>query len=194
MLLLSAVAALLFLIDKRMLGRVLNYRFQLPKLPAKLLMPVILAMAMGSFAFAGILVLSLPCRVFWPVFVIVLLSLLVSVPRGMLTYHRSLKNTSLHRKYLLGSGGTHLESVIPSVRRGLRATLIPVLLHRSTSMPLAVSLLVLGALTGGATIAAALALGVLAWTAALAASVLTTILAMWMADRVLFDNHERVKS
>jgi ABC-type iron transport system FetAB permease component len=193
LILLGVVAAILFLIDRRMLNRVLNLGIRLPKMPRKLWLPVLASLVAVSALTAGILVLSLPCRAFWPAAVTMALCLALSLPRAMNTYHRSLKHTEAHRRYLLANGGTHLESIIPSARRAFRAALLPLLWQRSSPLPLAIALMVTGAIAGGTTTAAALAMGILTWTAAVASSVLAAMLAFWLADRVLFDSRENLK-
>ena len=184
LLLLAVAVLLLWLIDQRMLSKLFGFRLPGTRLPAKLLLPVAVAILVGGFAMAGCLVLCLPCRTFWPVFGVVVIGLLLSVPRAMETWHRSLKHTDAHRRYLVANGATHLESLVPTVRRALRAAVLPVAWRWSSPIVVAMLLLLLGLLIGGVTPAAAVATTLLLWVAVVAASVLSSVLAMWLADKL----------
>lgn len=186
LLLLLVAMLLLWLIDQRMLRKLFGFRLRGFHLPAKLLLPVGVAVLVGGAAMAGCLALCLPCRTFWPVYGLMVIGLLLSVPRAMQTYHRSLKHTEAHRLYLIANGATHLESLVPSVRRAFRAALLPVAWRWSSPLVVAMPFLLLGLLIGGVTPAAALATTVLMWVAVVAASVLSSALAMWLADFFLF--------
>ena len=104
----------------------------------------------------------------------------------MEAYLRSLKHTEAHRRYLLANGASHLESIIPSVRRALRAALLPLLWQRTSAMPLAMLMLMFGLKICSATWAAAIVIAAMTWIAVLAASVLTAVMQIWLADRLLF--------
>ena len=149
-------------------------------------------MLLGGIAMVGCLVLYLPCRLFLPILVVVFLCLLLSVPRSVQTYYRSLIHTQEHRRYLLANGATHLESVIPSVRRALRTSFCTVSWTRTSPMPFATLMMFCGMLMGGATLTAALAAVVVLWAAIVATSILSSVLAMWIADRWLFDKQENL--
>ncbi len=192
LLLLAAAIAIVWLIDQRTLKKMVHLGMHLPQLPGKLWLVVVGAMLAGSVVLAGCLVISLPCRMFFPLLVVLLVCLFVSTPQALLTYWRSLKHTQSHRRYLLANGASHLESVVPSARRALRSALLPLLLQRSSAMPMALLMLFCGLMMGGTTLAAALVITLMTWAAALAASVLAVLLAMWMADRILFDKHENL--
>ena len=192
--LLAAVAvSVLWLTDRSTLGKMmhLDLRWAFWRLPFPLLLVLFLAVLVGSGILAGCLVLSLPCRVFVPVVLVLLVSQLLTVPSAFRTYLRSLRHTQSHIRYLQANGATHLEALMPSVRRALRAAVLPLCMGR----PLAGALLLLflGLLMGDATLAAALLTTVLIWAAMLAASVLSSMLLMWMADRLLFDKQGNLK-
>ncbi len=186
LLLLVVAVLLLRLVDQRMSRMLFGFRLPGTRFPKKLLLPVAVAILVGGFAMAGCLMLCLPCRTFWPVFGVVVIGLLLSVPRAIEAYHRSLKHTEAHRLYLIANGATHLESLVPSVRRAFRAALLPVAWRWSSPLVVAMPFLLLGLLIGGVTPAAALATTVLMWVAVVAASVLSAALAMWLADFFLF--------
>lgn len=186
LLLLVVAVLLLWLVDQRMSRMLFGFRLPGTRFPKKLLLPVAVAILVGGFAMAGCLMLCLPCRTFWPVFGVVVIGLLLSVPRAMEAYHRSLKHTVAHRRYLLANGATHLESLVPTVRRALRAALLPVAWRWSSPLIVGMLLLLLGLLIGGVTPAAAVVTTLLMWVAVVASSVLSSVLAMWLADRLLF--------
>lgn len=190
-LLLAAAFTFLWLIDNRLPKRMLHVAFHLPKLPSKLWLPVLLSIVAAAFALTGCLMLSVPCRLFWPLFVVLLSCLVKSTPSAMTAFLRSLKHTEAHRRYLLACGATHLESLLPSVRRSLRAALLPLLWQRSSATPFAMLLLLCGLLLGGYAIAAALAVVLMTWAAAIVASVLSAVFSLWLADRLLFDQYEQ---
>ena len=194
LLLLGVALTLLWLVDGRTMKKMLQWHVRVPQLPGKLVLPVLGAMLVGALAMAGCLVLSLPHKMFWPLAIVLFICLLMSTPRAMQTYWRSLRHTEPHRRYLLANGASHVESLIPSVRRAFRAAVLPVLCQHSPAIFLGMVMLFLGLVMGGVTIMAALASVVMLWAALFAASVLTAVLAMWLADRSLFDRHERMKN
>ncbi len=193
-LLLLAALSMVWLVDRKLLFKSMRIGLlrRIPRFPAKLWLAAAIAMLVVGSALTGCLLLSLSFRLFVPVIVAVLLCLLLSVPRAMQTYYRSLLHTQGHRRYLLANGGTHLESVIPSVRRSLRSALTSVLWTRSSPMVFGLLLFCCGMLIDGATLAATLVTTVVLWMAAVAGSVLSSVLAIWVADRWLFDQHERL--
>ena len=185
--LLGAAIAVLWIVDKRVVKKALHPSIHMPRVPQSLWLPLFGAILLSALALTGCMVLSLSSHAFWPVFVILLLCLLGSTPHAFEVYLRSLKHTQAHRRYLMANGATHLESLVPSVRRSLRAAFLPMLWQRSSHMPLAMALLFCTLLLFGATIAAALAITLMTWAAAIAAAVLAIVLTIWLADRQLFD-------
>ena len=190
--LLGAAIAVLWIVDKRVVKKVLHPSIHMPRVPQSLWLPLFGAILLSALALTGCMVLSLPSHAFWPVFVILLLCLLGSTPHAFEVYLRSLKHTQAHRRYLMANGATHLESLVPSVRRSLRAAFLPMLWQRSSHMPLAMALLFCTLLLFGATIAAALAITLMTWAAAIAAAVLAIVLTIWLADRLLFSKEDHV--
>ena len=184
--LLGAAVAMLWIIDKRIVRKALRPSIHLPRVPQSLWLPLFGAMMLSALALTGCMTLILSCHAFWPVFIILLLCLFGSTPHAFEVYLRSLKHTQTHRRYLMANGATHLESIIPSVRRSLRAAFLPMLWQRSSAMPLAMLVLFCSLLLFGTTIAAALVLTLMTWAAAIAAAVLAIVLTMYLADFKLF--------
>lgn len=191
--LLCLAVAILWLIDKKTIKKAWHVHIHLPRVPQVFLLPLTGAIILSAAALAGSMSLSMSCGVFWPTFFILILCLLGSTPHAFEVYLRSLKHTQAHRRYLMSNGATHLESIIPSARRALRAAFLPMLWQRSSHMPLTMLVLFCTLLLCGATIAAALAIMLMTWAAAIASSVLSIVLTMCIADRQLFDKHENNK-
>ena len=139
------------------------------------------AVALGSAVGAGCFVLAFGGSLFWPAAGLLLVLLLMAVTSGVRTYRRSLRHTEAHRRYLLANGATRLESVIPSVRRALRSAVLPLALHRTSSMLLVLPVLFFALLLGGFSLAGAMVALLLLWLLALAVGVLATVLALWLS-------------
>lgn len=190
--LLGAAFAVLWIVDKRVVKKALRPSIHMPRVPQSLWLPLFGAILLSALALTGCMVLSLSSHAFWPMFVILLLCLLGSTPHAFEVYLRSLKHTQAHRRYLMANGATHLESLVPSVRRSLRAAFLPLLWQRSSAMPLAMLVFFCTLMLCGATIAAALAITLMTWAAAIAAAVLAIILTIWLADRLLFNKQDNI--
>lgn len=183
---------LLFVVDQRLLRRLFSFRCHVPSLPVWLWLVVTVAMLAGSAALAGCLALCFSAQAFLPAWAVILLCLAFSTPRSVETYLRSLRHTEAHRRYLLASGASHLESVVPSVRRALRSASLPMLWQRRSPMLLAMPMMCFTLLLCGNTLTAALVAMVLTWAAALAASLASCVLALWLADYKLFDKRRNL--
>lgn len=117
---------------------------------------------------------------------------LVSVRQGMQAYLSSLRHTAEHRHYLLSCGATHLESVIPSARRALRAAVLPSLRNMISPFVISLPLVFCGMLMCGAAPLAAVIAVWLLLVADFSATVLTLILAFWLSDKLLFDRQDNL--
>ena len=187
-LLLSALsAALLWVIDRRVLGCLLRVR--LPRLgglrrraPLCWWLAGAGALALVCMVGAGCFVLAFGGRLFWPAACLLLVLQLTAVPRGVTAYRRSLLHTEAHRRYLLANGATRLESVVPSVRRALRAAVLPLAVHRVSPVLPLLPVLFFALLLGGWSLAAAVVAVLLLWLLALALSVAATVLTLWLAS------------
>lgn len=179
-LLLTAVAlAILWLVDRRMLHKLPRLKLRRPHLSLRQWLLQMAAILIGTLAMAGALVLCLPSSMFLPLAGILFVCLLASVPAALQTYLRCLRHTEEHRRYLVANGASHLESVMPAVRRALRSALLPLLWKRKSPMMVALPLLFLALLMMNTTIAAALVTTLLLWAAAIVASFLSTLLLLY---------------
>ena len=113
--------------------------------------------------------------------------LLASVSASWQVYVSSLRHTQEHYRYLMANGASHLEAVMPSVRRSLRAAVMPSLKNMASPVVIAPPLLLCGLLLAGLSPVIAVVITSLLQLAMLSASVLTTALSLFLADRYLFD-------
>lgn len=148
----------------------------------RLLLPVAAAMVAGILVGGGCLMLALPWYCFVPVTGVLLAHLMVAVTQTIQTYERSLLHTEIHRRYLLANGATRLESLLPCVRRALRASVQPQLKTMAQPLIVAMPLLFAGMLLGGVSPADS----VIAVLLVAAAAFVTTVVAAVVAIAVLF--------
>lgn len=149
----------------------------------RLLVPVALSMLAGSVVAGGCLMLCLPRVAFVPVFGVAVVHLALSVSQTLQTYQRTLLHTEAHRQYLLANGASLLESLMPSVRRALRASVLPQLRTMASPLVVMMPMLFAGMLLGGASVAAAVATSLLLMAAVFAASVLAGVVALYCFKR-----------
>ena len=115
-----------------------------------------------------------------------------SVSVSLNTYVSSLRHTQEHQQYLLANGASHVEAVLPSVRRSLRASALPSLRAMSAPILLAPPLLFCGLLMLGSSPFAAAVVVLILMITSMFVSVLTTLLTIIMTDRFLFDASGRL--
>lgn len=164
------------------------------KLAWQRLLPHLFAAVAGGSAVLGgsmLLVLQLPPAkyLFVPVMALLVGSLLTSTTEALRTYIICMRYTERHRLFLQANGASHLEAIMPSVRRALRAALMPHLRTMSSPMLLALPLLACGMLMGGCPVGTAFVTTLLVALSSYAAIVLTTVLMLWLSDRMMFDGY-----
>lgn len=144
-----------------------------------------IAYEVGMFFFMGIVWLLLKNvndlkLLIPPIILLELLFIQKSVTIAFRTYQSCLRHTREHYLYLVANGATQLEASMPTIRRTLRATALPLL--RLMAMPLQMGALVLvaGLVVGGASPVAACVLTIMLLCAALCSSVLIIVLFMWL--------------
>ena len=145
--------------------------------------PVVAALAVGMLIGCGTMMLCMPGRFFVPVTAVIVAHLVVAVKETLQTYQRSLMHTEAHRLYMQANGASLLESLMPSVRRALRATVQPQL--RTMAQPLLVTmpLLFVGMLLGGVSPATAVVVMILLMMAAFVSTVVAAIVALYCFKR-----------
>ena len=102
---------------------------------------------------------------------------------GLQTYKRSRLHTREHYEYMMGNGATRLEALMPSVRRALRATLMPILRLWSRPLTAAPLLLLLGMLLCGTNPFAAAVATLLTALTFTGVIILATVGAIWLLER-----------
>lgn len=164
------------------------------RLPWQKFLPVItVAVFAGCLVTGGCLLLAVTepsaKRLFVPVMALLVGGLYSSTMLALRAYIISLRYTKIHRMYIQANGGTHLESLVPSIRRAFRAALLPQLKNMTSPLLLALPMLLCGMLIGGANVSTALTATLLVAMAGYASTVLTTAMTLWLSDRYLFDVH-----
>ena len=149
----------------------------------RMLLSVVAALATGTLVGGGTMMLCLSGRFFIPVMGVLIAHLVVSIIETLQTYQRSLMHTEAHRQYMLANGASLLESLMPSVRRALRATVQPQL--RTMAQPLLVTmpLLFVGMLLGGVSPVTAVIVMILLMMAAFVSTVVAAIVALYCFKR-----------
>ena len=147
------------------------------------LWPAAVGVAVAAVIVSSVLLLSFPSRLFVPIAAIVMGQTLASQTKCLQTFTSSLRHTDSHRRYLLANGASVLESLMPSIRRALRASLLPLLKTLDSPLAVALPLLFCGLLMGGASAAAALVATLLLWVAAFVAIVIACVLTLWLYSK-----------
>ena len=145
--------------------------------------PVAAVVTIVGGVVAGVLLLTMPGRLFVPVMGVLMAQLLTSMTQTLRTFTSSLRHTKEHRLFLQANGASMTEALMPTVRRTLRGAVLPLLEKLSSPLAVAMPLLFCGLLMGGATIAAALASTLMLWAAAFVAIVLAAVAFIWVASR-----------
>ncbi len=156
---------------------------RLTRLPPKKAVHVAAAVALSVGVTCGLLMISLPVRLMLPVAAVLAAGIYESVDMSLCAYQRSYDNTQAHRYYLLANGATLLESLLPSVRRALRTTIMPQLRRMAVPFIAIGAMLFWGMIMGGATAPAALLATLMLCTAAFVAAVMATLLAIYFLTR-----------
>lgn len=157
--------------------------YKMRKTWKQMLTPVVVAMMVGALVGCGTMALCLSGRFFIPVAAVIMTHLVVAVKETLQSYQRSLMHTETHRLYMQANGASLLESLMPSVRRALRATVQPQL--RTMAQPLLVTmpLLFVGMLLGGVSPATAVVVMILLMMAAFVSTVAAAIVALYCFRR-----------
>jgi len=144
------------------------------------LLPLFVGLLVGVSVVSFSLLLSLkglPSRLMIVVVAAVVLHQLTDACAASLkVFEASLRHTVSHRQYLLANGATPLEMLMPSIRRALRATVVPQFGTVKVSSLVIMPLLTGGLLIGGVQPLPAIAISALMIVAVFAASVLSTVL------------------
>jgi len=110
--------------------------------------------------------------------------LTVSLGQGIQTYVSSLRNTKAHQRYLQANGATRLETIIPSVRRALRASALPSLRAMAKPVLMSLPLVFCGMLLCGASPVAAVLAVWLLHAAVLLAAIVAQMVFFWLYEKM----------
>ena len=144
------------------------------------LWPAAVGIAVAAAIVSSVMMLSFSSRLFVPVAGMVMGQMMVSVTKCLQAFTSSLRHTDSHRRYLLANGASALEALMPSIRRALRASLMPQLKVLDSPVAVAMPLLFCGMLMGGASPAAALIATLMLWVAAFVAIVIACVTTLWL--------------
>lgn len=148
-----------------------------------MMLPVAGAVVGSSMLTGGLLMWCLSSRAMVPVVGVLLYYLTTAVVQMMQTYASSLRHTTAHRAYLTANGATRLETLMPSVKRALRAAVMAQIKQMAQPLVVAMPTLFCGMLLGGAQPLGAVAVTLLLMAAAFVASVVATLLFLTLAER-----------
>ena len=128
-----------------------------------------------------------------------LLALLVghtmaAVIRGLSAYQSALRTGEQQVEFLRGNGTSHLQAVLPFVRRALQAIMSPTVANLSAMGLFAMPLLLCGILLGGASPINAFVLTLMLTVGCVASSVVALAVILWLADRQLFDKFGKLRN
>lgn len=163
------------------------------------LMPVVACGLYVSVFVVGLwLLFVLPVRVFdvrWFVPVMALLmghstSMLI---RGLSTYLSALKADEQQYEFLRGNGHDHLHALLPFVRRALQAVFAPTVANLTVMGLFTMPLLLCGILLGGVRPINAFVVTLMLTIGCLASSVISLMVTLWLADRLVFDKFGKQK-
>lgn len=158
---------------------------QLRFIAQRSLISLCMAYLMGVLSFAGTTWLLLKNMndvrlVLPPVLMLGILFIQKSVTIGLRTYQSCLRHTREHYLYLVANGATHLEASLPTIRRTLRATALPLLRLMAMPIQMGALLLVAGLLIGGVSPVSACLFTLMLQFATLVSSVLLIVSFIWL--------------
>ena len=141
--------------------------------------------AIFSVAVVGaLLMLCLPLKLLLPAVAVLALTVCETLGSSVRAYMRSFNNTQAHRYYLLANGASFIESLIPSLRRALRACVVPQARRIGLPLALKTAMLFLGMLMGGMTATMAVAVTLLVCAASFVAMVTATLATAFLLKKL----------
>ncbi len=159
-----------------------------------LVLPVHISVFVGITCAVAVGLLLLPQHhtLFIPVLLAMIASyLLSSLTEGIKTYIHSLRHTQEHYQYLLANGATHFEAILPSVRRSVRATMLPILREFSSPLIIAPPMFFCGMLLVGEEPITAVIITFLLTITFCSTTLLTMALFLILSDHFIFDRSGR---
>ena len=160
----------------------------------KMFFPLLVGVVVGLGLVQAIMTMTIPYHgiaLVAPVVGVAAGLMQISLTSGLKSYIASLRYTKSHYQYMQANGATNKETVMPSVKRGLRAAIIPLLNKMIAPVVIAPPVFMLGLLlTGLAPVPAAIiTLGLL--LSVFASCILSFAVVLLLSYRVLFDRSGR---
>ena len=146
------------------------------------------AILTGCSVISLLMTLALPYCTFLPSMIILLLFMAVCIPKALEAYVRSLRHTVTHQQYLLANGATHRESIMPCIRKAMRAAFLPLMPRfRQSIITIALPVLFLGMILGGVEIWPSFYTTLFFWLGAFITCLIVFLVSVCLYDIVLFD-------
>lgn len=159
---------------------------------------VIGATLAGMLVAAGCLLLCFVHAYSTPLFVAVVAltggHLYRSLPPTFLAFQGSLRHTKEHILYLQANGANRLEALMPSIRRGLRASVLPILGDWVQPLVVVPPMLLCGLLLTGSHPVAAICATVVCLLAALVGCVTSSVVLIWLVGLKWLKDSVRITS
>lgn len=166
------------------------------KIPlGRFLLPIVLAQMIGMTVGVGsslFLIKISPIITITAVTGILSGLFILSTSSAMKVYLNSLKHTNEHYIYLLSNGATHFEAIQPSVRRCLRASVMPLLQPLASPVFVAPPIFFCALLLAGVSPLLSAAVVVLLTFLGVAVCSIVAVLAMIFSDSFIFDRSGRL--
>lgn len=167
---------------------------KLKSVKSALIMPIGIGLVSGTLLTGLYLLLfSLPTekifepRWFIPVMMLLLGHSLTTTLRGMNTYLSALKTDEEQYEFQRGNGASHLKAVMPFVRRAFLAVMSPTVANLQSTALYTMPLLLCGFFIAGVQPINAFVVMVMLVIGCESASLVSLVIALWVADRKLFD-------
>jgi putative ABC transport system permease protein len=169
------------------------YKNRLPL--SKMFLPVLMGVMVGLGFVLAVMHLTIPVR---PALFVAAVTgiaaglIQLSLSSGLKSYVASLRYTKSHYQYLQANGASRLETLLPSVRRGLRGSVIPLLNKMIAPIVIAPPVFMMALLLMGVAPVVACVLSLVLFLTAFASSILSLVVTLLLSYRSLFDHSGRL--
>lgn len=153
------------------------------------------ALVVGLYFLVFVLRLSNPfdARYFIPILGLLMGNMLTSSVVALNTYYDALEREQHYYYYLLGNGASHMEAVMPFIRRGIEKAFAPCIANMAVMGIVALPGTMIGQIMGGSAPDVAIKYQMMIIVIALVASMLSIVLTLYLADRRSFDSYGRLR-
>ncbi len=153
------------------------------------------ALVVGLYFLVFVLRLSHPfdARYFIPIMGILMGNMLGVCVMGLNTFYDGLQRERQLYYYLLGNGATHLEAVMPFVRRAIERSFAPCIANMAVMGIVSLPGTMIGQILGGSAPGIAIKYQMMIIVITFSASMLALMVTLHLADRRSFDVHGRLR-